>query len=138
MRQSIKIIIENTSTTCEVPSGSTLLEIAKVLGIKERTPILAGYVNNRIRELNYRVYSPSTIRYVDYTSFAGVRTYQRTAFLTLQRVIEELYPQNKLYVRRYIYTNEHILLQAENHTYADEILHECRMIGRVVGLVRKF
>ncbi|MFR9603001.1 MAG: nucleoside kinase [Rikenellaceae bacterium] len=99
MKESVKITIENIDRICEVPLGSTLLEIAEVLGIECQYPPLAAYVNNRIRELKYHIYSPSTIRYVDHTSFAGVRTYSRTAFLILQKVIEEIYPQQKFHIR---------------------------------------
>ncbi len=99
MKESVKVIIKNQTRECEVPSGSTLHEIAEVLGIESRYPLLAAYVNNRIRELSYRIYNPSTIQYVDCTSFAGVRTYHRTVFLILQKVIEELYPNSCLHVR---------------------------------------
>ncbi len=99
MRDSVKITIENSAITCEVPLGYTLLEIAETLNIRGEYPFLAAYVNNRIRELEYRIYSPVTIHYVDYTSFAGVRTYQRTMFLILQRAIEEIYPHYKFHIR---------------------------------------
>ncbi len=99
MKENTKITIENISTQCEAPSGNTLNEIASVFGVECKYPILAAYVNNRIRELGYRVYTTSTIQYVDYTSFAGVRTYHRTVFLILQKVFEELFPNNRLHIR---------------------------------------
>ncbi len=92
MGDSIKVVIENSAITCEIPSGCTLQEIAEILNIESKYPFLAAYVNNRIRELQYRIYSSATIRYVDHTFFAGVRTYQRTMFIILQKAIEELYP----------------------------------------------
>ncbi len=99
MREQVKIVVENSGSTHLIPAGSTLMEIAKILGIKGTYPHLAAYVNNSIREMGHRVYTPSTIRYVDHTSFAGVRTYHRTALMILQRCIEKLYPANKLHVR---------------------------------------
>ena len=37
-------------------------------------------MNNRIKELSYRIYTPVTVRFVDITSFEGIRVYQRTAW----------------------------------------------------------
>ncbi len=105
MKEIIKVTIANTLTTCEVPSGSTLLEIADMLGIKGKYPILTAYVNNRIRELGYHLYSASTVQYVDISSFVGLRAYNRTAFLILQKAVEELYTQNKLHIRHSVGMN---------------------------------
>ncbi len=99
MSSNVKIVIKNSDTTCELPVAMSLFEIAQMEGLSEEYPMLAAYVNNRIRELSHRVYTPSTIRYVNHTSFAGVRVYHRTALLILQKIIEELYPSNKFHVR---------------------------------------
>ncbi len=99
MREQVKIVVENSASTHLVPAGSTLMEIADMLSVKGEYPYLAAYVNNSIRELGLRIYTPSTIRYVDHTSFAGVRTYHRTALMILQRSIEKLHPTKRLHVR---------------------------------------
>ncbi|MFI3282054.1 MAG: nucleoside kinase [Rikenellaceae bacterium] len=122
MRESVKIIIENLSTSCEVPAGSTLQEIAEVLSIEGKYPQLAAYVNNRLRELKYHIYAPSTIRYVDQTTFAGVRTFHRTIFIILQKVIEELYPQSKFHVRHSMGQNGfYCEVEGEDHFSQEEV-----------------
>ena len=58
--------------------GTPLSEIA----LKLPTPpsaYLAAMVNNRIKELSYRIYKPSTIRLIDGHTFEGSRVIQRTA-----------------------------------------------------------
>ncbi len=96
----ITIICENNSSReATIEEGESLLDIAKSLGVESRQRIIAAYVNNRIKELNYRVYTPSCIRYVDITSFAGMRVYQRTLSLVLQCAVEEVMPSHKLYIR---------------------------------------
>ncbi len=71
--------------------GTPLLEVAERLtpGLH---PFLAAFVNNRIKELSYKIYAPVTIRFVDITSFAGIRVYQRTAWFLLQKAVKDLYP----------------------------------------------
>ncbi|MFI3292535.1 MAG: nucleoside kinase [Rikenellaceae bacterium] len=140
--KSVKIIIENIPSQCEVPSGSTLREIAEVLGVQCEYPLLAAYVNNCIRELGYRIYTNSTIRYVDYTSFAGVRTYHRTVFLILQKAVEELFPNNKLHVRHSMGQNGFYCEVEGISRFSDE---ECdaistkmnEIIGADVAIVRE-
>ncbi len=56
-------------------------------------------VNNRLKELAYKIYSPVTVEFIDITSFAGIRVYQRTAWFILQRAVEELYGGQRLRIR---------------------------------------
>ena len=98
MNDTIKVICENGFGELEVPMGTPLLEVAERLtpGLH---PFLAAFVNNRIKELNYKVYTPITVRYIDATHFEGIRVYERTASFILQRAVRELYPEHKFYIR---------------------------------------
>lgn len=96
---TIQVICENTNGTAEVPMGTTLLELQAILHVEGDRPKLAAFVNNRIKELNYKIYRPVTIRYIDITSFAGIRVYQRTISFILQKAVQELFPDRTLYIR---------------------------------------
>ena len=98
MADIIKVICENLCGEVDVPMGTPLLEVAKRLtpGLH---PFLAAFVNNRLKELNYKIYAPVTIRFVDITSFAGIRVYQRTAWFLLQKAVRDLYPGQTLHIR---------------------------------------
>lgn len=98
MADIIKVICENLGTEIDVPMGTPLLEVAKRL-TPGRYPFLAAFVNNRLKELNYKIYAPVTIRFVDITSFAGIRVYQRTAWFLLQKAVRDLYPGQTLHIR---------------------------------------
>lgn len=71
--------------------GTTLSDIIKMLPRVER-PYLAAYVNNNIRELNYRIFEPVSVRFIDITHFEGIRVYQRTLFFTMQKAIHDIFP----------------------------------------------
>ena len=98
MTDPIKVICENLGGELEVPMGTTLLEVAERLTPGPR-PFLAALVNNRIKELSYRIYTPVTVRFVDITSFEGIRVYQRTAWFLLQKAVKDLYPGQTLHIR---------------------------------------
>ncbi len=102
MKEEIKIICEiEGGKTHEmlIEAGSTLHEIAEKLSIKAAHPVIAGYVNNRLRELTHHVYSTSLIRFIDHTTFAGSRVYQRTMQLVIQCAVEELMPSRRINIR---------------------------------------
>ncbi len=98
MPDIIKVICENLGTEVDVPMGTPLSEVAKRL-TPGRYPFLAAFVNNRLKELSYKIYAPVTIRFVDITSFAGIRVYQRTAWFLLQKAVRDLYPGQTLHIR---------------------------------------
>lgn len=99
MADLIKVVCDNSGETIEVPMGSTIREIEQQLNIPNENSFLAAYVNNRIKELNYKIYTPITIRLIDMTSFEGLRVYRRTATFILQKAIHDLYPACKLHIR---------------------------------------
>lgn len=98
MNDTIQIICENLGGKLSVEMGTPLREIARRL-TPGKYPFLAAFVNNRVKELDYRVYRPVTIRFVDITSFAGIRVYQRTAWFLLQKAVKDLYPGQRLHIR---------------------------------------
>ena len=73
MLDRVKVLCQNTSEQVEVEMGVTLGEVLSQLNIKGKYPILAVYVNNRLKELDYKVFKPATVRYIDITHFEGYR-----------------------------------------------------------------
>lgn len=87
----IDIVCENSGAPLTVEWGTTLRDIINMLPQPER-PYLAAYVNNSIKELDYRVYRPVSVRFIDITHFEGTRVYHRTLFFTLQKAVHDLFP----------------------------------------------
>ncbi len=105
MNQEISILCTNTSSTLTLEAGSTLEQIAAITSATLRYPIIAGYVNNRLRELKSPVYESSTVTFIDRTSFSGARVYERTASFIMQKAIEDLFPEHHLRIRHSIGNN---------------------------------
>ncbi len=99
MSETVKVFCQNTSSEIDVELGTSLLELLQIMGINNPYPMLAAYVNNRIKELNYRVFKPLMIRFIDITHFEGYRVYQRTISFILQKAVWSLRPGTKFYIR---------------------------------------
>lgn len=99
MDNRIRVYCENTASYIDVAMGTSLLGLLAELGIENSEKYLAAYVNNRLKELNYRVYTPISIRFIDITHFEGHRVYQRTVTFILQAAMAQLYPDNQFHIR---------------------------------------
>jgi len=94
--KSIKIYCENTKVEKYYPFGTTLHDIIQDQQIDIGYPILGAMVNNTLKELDYLIYKPKTIRFIDYTHSDGKRMYLRSLSFVLFKAAFDLYPNHKL------------------------------------------
>ena len=99
MTKRVKIVCENNGQNIEIKADTSLLELQQQLDLQTEYPILAAYVNNVIKDLNYRIYKPVNIRFIDIKHFEGYRVYQRTISFILQKAVADLYGQRTFYIR---------------------------------------
>ena len=98
----MKITCQNTSKTYEVPMGTTLQAFAQAHKEEITDPslgsggILAAIVDNKLKELEFRILEPHTIRFIGYGHPDGRRTYIRTLCFVLQNVVREMFPDKVL------------------------------------------
>ena len=102
MRNLIKIHCQNSDIDIEVEMGTSLLELASLLHLEASDSYLAAYVNHKLKELNYKIYSPARIEYIDITNYAGFRVYQRSLIFIMQAAVSKLYPSQRFYARHAI------------------------------------
>lgn len=99
MDNRIRVYCENTASYIDVEMGTSLLSLLNNLDITNPYPMLAAYINNCLKELQYRIYTPVSIRFIDISHFEGHRVYQRTVTFLLQRAMKELYSEQPFHVR---------------------------------------
>lgn len=92
MRKEVEIICENISERKRIKPGQNLLEISEKFNIALKHQILGAMVNNELKELDYEVYSPKSIRFIDITHPDGMRMYQRSLFFVLQKAVSDVVP----------------------------------------------
>lgn len=81
----------NTGETLLIEPGTTLMEITKMIS-EPAYPIVAAAVNNELRDLNYRIFVPSEVKFIDLTSETGNRIYVRSLSFIFIRAAKEIIP----------------------------------------------
>ena len=92
----LKIYCENTATSCMVPMGLTLKELAEKMCVEKVPQILAALVDNKLKSLDYKIINPHNVRFLDYNHPDGRRTYIRSLCFVLQKVVRDMYPDKIL------------------------------------------
>lgn len=98
MQSTVTIFCKNTGTYHDVPRGASLLEISQLLNIRLAFPIVAARVNYKLEDLNFFIYMPKDIEFVDISCSAGMRCYVRTLSMVMSCAVRELYPNADLRV----------------------------------------
>lgn len=90
MEDKIEILLVNTGERYHVVSGLSLSVILEEVGYSGRHPVLGAMVNNRLRDLGFRVYQPKQIEFIDITHPAGHKMYVRSLFFLMQVAVRSL------------------------------------------------
>lgn len=96
MEPTITIYCKNTRSYHEVPRGISLIELKNRLGIQLKYPVIAAHVNYKVENLDFLLYKPKDIEFLDASSPSGMRCYVRTLNMVLACAINELYPHADL------------------------------------------
>ena len=111
MEPTITIYCKNTQSYHEVPRGISLIELRNLLGVELQYPIIAAHVNYKVENLNFLLYKPKDIEFLDASSPTGMRVYVRTLNMVLACAINELYPHTDLRIEHPISKGYYCTLQ---------------------------
>ncbi|MBR6167009.1 MAG: nucleoside kinase [Paludibacteraceae bacterium] len=111
MEPTITVYCKNTHTYHEVPRGVSLIELKDILGIELKYPIIAAHVNYKVENLDFRLYKPKDVEFLDASSPSGMRAYVRTLGMVLCAAVNELYPRCDLRVEHPISKGYYCTLQ---------------------------
>ena len=90
--ETITIYCKNNDVYKEIPIGSSLKDIYKMVGAPLRYHPVSARVNQRVEGLDWRCWYPKDIEYVDLTHQAGYRTYLRSICYILSKAVNDIYP----------------------------------------------
>ena len=96
MKKQINIYCANTKTEKKYPFGTTLKDIIEDQNIDTKYPILGAEVNHKLKELDYLIYKPKTVNFINYLHPDGRRMYLRSLSLVLFKAVVDLFPNDKL------------------------------------------
>ena len=111
MEKTITIFCKNTRTYHKVPRGISLIQLKELIGIRLKYPIIAAHVNYKVENLDFLLYKPKDIGFLDASSPSGMRAYVRTLNMVLACAVHELFPEMDLRVEHPISKGYYCTLQ---------------------------
>ncbi len=94
----LTIYCQNNQTKKEIEHGTTLAEFAEIEKIQLEYPLLGALVNNKVRDISYKLSKPAIISFFDMTSTYGSDMYKRSVYFLLSNAVCDLYPGTRLKV----------------------------------------
>jgi uridine kinase len=92
MEKQVTIYCKNTHSYHDFPIGTSLLEIFLTLQIQLKYQVVAARVNYKVEGLDFLVYKPKDIEFIDSSCPSGMRVYVRTLSMVFAYAVKKLYP----------------------------------------------
>ena len=92
MQNKITIYCKNTKEYVDIPCGTSLKDLYQQLALEMPYPVIAARVNYKVQSLNFLIYKPKDIEFIDATSESGYRCYIRTLNMVMACAVRELWP----------------------------------------------
>lgn len=89
----VKIFCENTGQTHLVEQGLSVLELVHAVQYKSEFPVIGALVNNRVKGVDYRTYTPKNIKFLDVTHNDGYRLYTASLQFLLCKAAHDVLPE---------------------------------------------
>ncbi len=96
MEKQVTIYCKNTKSYHDYNLGTSLIEIFNDLKIELKFQVVAARVNYKVEDLNFLVYKPKDIEFIDSSVPSGMRVYVRSLSMVLAKAVSELFPQATL------------------------------------------
>ena len=87
MSKVIKIFIKNIDRYIEVDGGTSLLEVAGMLGDELTLRPICALVNNKTEHLGFSLFAPKMVEFLDCTSAPAQHVYIRSLCMVLYRAV---------------------------------------------------
>ena len=93
-KELIRVNVEGKEK--EIIKGTALEDIKKDFERSEKGIIVAGIVNNEIRELTYPINGSCSINFVNLSSADGIRIYRRSLIFLLVKAFHDIFPEDEI------------------------------------------
>lgn len=122
MDKNVTIYCKNTKAYHNYPLGTSLIEIYNDLGIELQYRVVAARVNYKVEDLNFLIYKPKDIEFIDSSTPSGMRVYVRTLSMVLSMAISELYPEASLLIEHPISKGYYCKLEKLGQPLTPEVI----------------
>ncbi len=107
----IEIYCVNNDKTFLVPSATSAKQIIEYAGLEDNHTFLGAYINNKIRNLNYKCYEPKRIEFIDIHSSIGMKIYVSSLIMLMYKAVKDLHPKAEMKVKHSMMSGYYIELQ---------------------------
>lgn len=122
----VRIYIHDTDTFLDVQYGITLSELARDEKIEHNYPLLGALVNNKVRDMTYRIHKPAIINYFDLSSTYGHDLYMRSLFFVLYKSVKDLFPDADLKILHSISGGKYCEIDNLSFPLTDEVVAQIK------------
>jgi len=126
MEKVVTIYCKNTQSYHTYPLGTSLIEIYNDLNINLKYQVVAARVNYKVEDLNFLIYKPKDIEFIDSSSPSGMRVYVRTLSMVLAKAVSELFPESVLRIEHPISKGYYCKLDNLNQPLTPEIIAQIK------------
>ena len=92
----LQIYCKNKNLSKEFEEGTSLFEIYQGFDLNMPYGPVSARVNNKVEDLNFKVYYNKDVEFLDITSASGMRTYVRSLCFILTKAVSKLYPNGNI------------------------------------------
>ena len=94
MHNLVTIYCKNNKQFIQIPCGTSIKDLYEQLRpeLDIHYPIIAARVNYKVQSLNFLIYKPKDIEFIDATSESGARCSVRTLSMVMACAVRELWP----------------------------------------------
>lgn len=122
MDKQVTIYCKNTKSYHNYPLGISLIEIYQDLNIQLKYPVMAARVNYKVEDLNFLIYKPKDVEFIDMSTPSGMRVYVRTLSMVLAKAISEVFPEVVLHIEHPISKGYYCKLDNLNQPITPELI----------------
>lgn len=126
MNDKVAVYCKNTQSCREYREGTRLLEIYDDLKVGLPHRVLAARVNYKVESLNFRIYKPKNIEFIDVTSPSGLRVYLRTVTMIMAKALSELMPGAMLRVEHPICRGYYCCINNREEMVTEEVVGQLK------------
>jgi uridine kinase len=126
MDKLVTIYCKNTKSYHDYPIGTSLEEIYIDLKINLKYQVVAARVNYKVEDLNFLIFKPKDIEFIDLGTSSGMRVYVRSLSMVLAKAISELYPQAILRIEHPISKGYYCQIDNLNEALTSDVISKIK------------
>ncbi len=121
MKETVSVRCVNTNEVKEVGIGTQLKDLIDIFGIESKYLIGNAKVNNKTESLNYRVYRPRKVEFVDISRPSAMRTYVRSLCFVLAKAVHDVLPNSQVYFEHAVSRGYYFTIENGAHVGKEEL-----------------